>query len=223
MIVGSVMTVSGMLLPALVPHVAALGLAGLCVGVVAALTSGALAAVLALAAVPALARNVTDPDYPRSLDSTGPVAVSWSEPAGFTEIRYSRNRYEAARGDWVRSLARHLADRAARVMAPGERLEVEITDIQRAGQYEPVAGRLDQVRMVRDIYPPRIELRYTRYDASGAPVDSGERELTDIGFLAHSAHALHSQDPLRHEKRLLDQWIRHDLADGANPGGPRGD
>lgn len=172
----------------------------------------ALAAGLALACMSAQARNVTDPDYPRSLDSTGPVAVSWTDPAGFSEIRNSGNRFEAARGDWVRSIARHIGQRAERVLAPGERLEVEITDIQRAGQYEPVAGRMDRVRMVRDIHPPRIELRFARYDASGALLDRGERELTDIGFLSHSAHALHSHDPLRHEKRLLDQWIRRELA-----------
>ena len=173
--------------------------------------AAALACALALAG-PAGATNVTDPDYPRSLDTEGPVAVSWTDPAEFTELRHSRNRFEARRGDWVRSLARHLAKRAARELAPGERLEVEITDIKRAGEFEWSTGRSDHVRVVRDIYPPRIDLRFTRLDAEGNVVDSGERQLTDLGFLSRAGGSVGMDDPLRHEKRLVDDWIRSDIA-----------
>lgn len=172
----------------------------------------AIAAAFALAfAGPAGAGNVTDPDYPRSLADEGPVAVSWGDPAQFTEIRYSRNRFEAIRGDWVRSLARHLAERATTALAPGERLEVEITDIELAGEFEPSARHGDFIRIVRDVYPPRIDLRYTRYDAAGNVLDSGERELGDLGFLSRSVHGGRASDPLRHEKRLIDDWVRSDL------------
>lgn len=173
--------------------------------------AAALACALALAG-PAAAADVTDPDYPRSLDVEGPVAVSWTDPAGFTELRNSRNRFEARRGDWVRNIARHLARRAERELAPGERLEVEITDIERAGEYEMATGYSDHVRVIRDIYPPRIDLRYTRFDDQGNVVDSGERELTDLGFLARGGGSVGMGDPLRHEKRLVDDWIRSDIA-----------
>ena len=174
--------------------------------------TAALAAALALAA-PAAATSVTDPDYPRSLDAEGPVAVSWTDPAGFTELRYSRNRFEARRGDWVRDLARYIAKRAARELAPGERLEVEITDIERAGEFEWAAGRSDHVRVVRDIYPPRIVLNYTLHGSDGEVAGGGERELTDLGFLHRSAGTVSMSDALRHEKRLVDDWVRRDLAD----------
>ena len=166
---------------------------------------------LALAAPVAPAASVTDPDLPRSLAQDGPVAVSWTDPAAFTEIRHSRNRFEAVRGDWVRDIARHVADRAQRALAPGERLEVVITDIERAGEFEPGAGGSDRVRIVRDLYPPRIDLSYTLRDASGRVVASGERRLRDVGFLHRQAGAGNSGDPLRHEKRLVDDWVRDDL------------
>lgn len=169
-------------------------------------------ATLALAGT-AWAINVTDPDYPRSLDQEGPVSVSWTDPAAFTEIRHSRNRFEAVRGDWVRDIAKHLAERAGRALAPGERLEVEITDIERAGEFEPGRGRSDHVRVVRDIYPPRIELDFTLFDAAGKVVDQGERRLTDLGFLNRTTGTVSMGDPLRHEKRLIDDWIRKDLDD----------
>ena len=160
----------------------------------------------------AIAADVTDADYPRSLQHDGPVAVSWTDPSGFTEIRHSRNRFEARRGDWVGDIARHLARRAGGVLGPGERLEVEITDIERAGEFEPGAGRHDHVRVVRDLYPPRIHLNYTRHDAAGNVVDSGERELTDMAFLQGGGGTVSMGDALRHEKRLIDDWVRRDLA-----------
>ncbi|GHD71823.1 hypothetical protein GCM10007164_18470 [Luteimonas padinae] len=174
-----------------------------------ALISAALAAAFV---VPAFAARVTDPELPRSLDADGPVTVSWTDPHAFSEIRYSRNRFEAERGDWVRGIARHLAKRAAGALGPGERLDVVITDIELAGDFEPGAGRSDGVRIVRDIYPPRIDLSYTLYDASGDVADSGERSLRDIGFLHRQAGTVGSGDPLRHEKRLVDAWVRDELA-----------
>ena len=64
------------------------------------LTPVAIATALAFAfAAPAgAATRVTDPDYPRSLEAEGPVAVSWDDPASFTEIRHSRDRFDASRG-----------------------------------------------------------------------------------------------------------------------------
>jgi hypothetical protein len=170
-----------------------------------------LCAVLALAGA-AHAARVTDPDLPRMLEGDGPVAVSWTDPAGFTEIRYSANRFEAVQGDWVRDIARHIASQAARALGPGERLEVVVTDVDRAGDFEPGALRHDHVRVVRDRDPPRIDLAYTLHDAEGQVVDSGERSLRDPGFLQRPGGLVRGGDPLRHEKRLVDTWVRQDLA-----------
>jgi len=173
----------------------------------------ALLASLPLAG-PALARDVTDPDLPRQLAPEGPVSVSWSDPAQFSELRHSRNRFEARRGDWVRGIARHLARRAAERLGPGERLEVEITDIKLAGDFEPGRGHHADARVVRDIYPPRIALRFTLRDARGQVAASGERVLSDPGFLHRGGGTVGMGDALRHEKRLVDDWLRRELPRG---------
>lgn len=155
-------------------------------------------------------RNVTDPDYPRSLPEQGPVSVSWTDPAQFSEIRYSKNRWEARRGDWVRQLAEHLRESAGERLPPGERLDIVITDIRRAGDYEPWHGASAQdIRFMREIYPPRITLNFKHYDASGRIIDEGERKLVDSMYL--SSTSITDSDPLRYEKRMLDDWVRRDL------------
>ncbi|MBJ6982210.1 DUF3016 domain-containing protein [Luteimonas sp. MC1572] len=155
--------------------------------------------------------NVTDADYPRALEAEGPVAVAWTNPEQFTEVRYSRNRFEAVRGDWVRDLAGYLRTTSAAALADGERLDVVITDIDRAGDYEPAMHRLADVRVVRDLYPPSIALRFTLHDAGGQVLAEGERRLTDLGFLSSSVGIPLYTDALRHEKRLLERWVRNEL------------
>ena len=163
-----------------------------------------------LLAAPATARTakVTDPDAPRGLPVAGPVNVSWSDPSRFTELRYSRNRWQSERGNWVLQIARHLRERTERALPAGQRVEFNITDIKRAGDYEPWQGSNAQdVRIVRDVYPPRITFTMIRYGADGQVIEQGEHRLVGMGFLSRGGNTLDS-DPLRHEKRMLDDWIR---------------
>ena len=169
------------------------------------------AALLATSAVSAKVRNVTDPDAPRSLPADGPVAVQWADPAGFTDLKFSGNRWQAAQGNWVFQLAEHLRDSASKRLPEGDRLDVTITDIGRAGRYEPGRGiQLDSVRIMRDIYPPTMELSFKRYDASGQLVDEGQRRLRDSMYLSNSS-IISGNDNLRYEKRLVDDWLREEL------------
>jgi hypothetical protein len=66
------------------------------------------------------------------------------------------------------------------------------------------------VRVVKDIYPPRIDLRFRLTDADGRTLSEGERSLRDSAFLTRDG--LDSNDPLRFEKRLLDSWLRKEFA-----------
>lgn len=170
-----------------------------------------LAAVLACADASARVRHVTDPDAPRSLAEAGPVSVRWEDPATFSEIRYSQNRFESSRGNWVEALAAHLRQYAAARLPAGERLDVNLTDVERAGDFESWRDvRFRDTRFMRDIYPPRIRLSFTRTGADGAIIAQGERRLTDPGFLT-GAGARMDHDPLRYEKALLERWLAREL------------
>lgn len=172
-----------------------------------------LAALAAASGAEARVRNVTDPQAPRALASNAdsPVKVDWTDPAQFADIRYSRNRWEAERGDWVNELAGYFQKTAAKRLPQGQQLQITITDIKRAGDYEPWHGpRFDDVRIVKDIYPPRLSFTWTRTDASGQVVDQGEKKLVDTAFLMSRA-SINDSDPLRYEKRMIDDWVRSEL------------
>ena len=78
---------------------------------------------------------------------------------------------------------------------------MSITDIDRAGAFEPWRGRGD-VRIVRDVYPPRVDLGFTLTGADGAVIKRGERKLRDLALVGRATAS--GSDPLRYEKALLD-------------------
>jgi hypothetical protein len=147
---------------------------------------------------------------PGALPADGPVDVSWRDPESFTEIRYSHNRSEARRGDWLQDLAEYTRKRAQARLPAGERLAVEFVDIDRAGDFEPWRGiSLYDTRFIREIYPPRIVLTFKRTDANGAVLAEGERKLLDPMFMGSVAHT--DTDALRFEKHLIDRWLAREL------------
>lgn len=155
------------------------------------------------------------PDAPRALAAQGPVSVAWADPSGFTELRFSGNRWEAARGGWLQDLAEHMRKRGEQVLPAGERLELTILDITRAGQYEPWRGpQMNDARIVRDIYPPRMTVQFRHLDAAGNLLAEGERRLTDPAFLTN-ASPINGNDTLRFEKRMVDSWLRREFRDHA--------
>jgi len=178
---------------------------------------GALLLACLLAVAPgaqARVRTVTDPQAPRALPADGPVSVQWTDPNQFTEIRFSGNRFQSQQGDWVQDLAEHFRDSIVRRLPPGDRMAITITDIKRAGEFEPWHGpRGDDIRIVKDLYPPRISFSYVWTDSSGKVVDQGEQRLIDTAFLMNDSR-INNSDQLRYEKRMIDDWTRRQFRDG---------
>jgi DUF3016 family protein len=135
------------------------------------------------------------------------VSVHYKDPQHFTEAKRSFGLHLIKANDYLEPLKAYIAQRAARVLAPGQRLDIEVTDVDRAGEYEPWRGpRMDDVRVIKDIYPPRIDLDFVLYGADGKVLRKGHRSLRDLSFLSHNFAA--DNDSLRYEKSLIDQWLR---------------
>ncbi len=166
---------------------------------------------LATATAAARTRNVTDPDAPRALPVEGSVQVQWTDPSQFSDLKFSGNRWRAAQGNWVEELAEHLRTSAGKRLPEGERLDVTITDIHRAGRYEPWHGmHLQDVRFLRDHYPPSMSLEFHRYAADGTLIAEGTREMRDAGFLTGGGSPT-ARENLYYEKRMIDGWLRDEL------------
>ena len=141
--------------------------------------------------------------------AAAPVTVAFVQPERFTDVGDREVTSPNVRAAFLRALERHLQRSAGARLVPGQTLTVTITDIDMAGAFEPWRRTGTDVRIVREIYPPRINLTFRLTDASGATEREGARKLVGLEFLARPT--LPTSDPLVYEKALLDDWLGDDL------------
>ena len=153
------------------------------------------------ASLSAIARDVDKKDY-----NSEQVSVTWNDPAQFRELHYGRNFQQPKPEVWLTEFQKTLVKRAEHVLQPGQHLSVTITNVKLAGQVEPFhgAGATD-VRVIKSIYPPEIELTFSLTGTDGQVLDSGERKLRDIAFLDRGTAS--RSDTYRFEKRMLNDWV----------------
>ncbi|WP_292962824.1 DUF3016 domain-containing protein [Nitrobacter sp.] len=110
------------------------------------------------------------------------------------------------------ALQAHLERLGKRFLAPGQTLNIDILDIDLAGYQQPLRFGPNNVRIVRGVTPPRIELRYVLSE-KGRRKRSGQETLTDINYQINPS-ARFSSDRYVYEKALLDDWFRRAFATG---------
>lgn len=139
--------------------------------------------------------------------------VVFVDPEKFTDVRDSYTGTDSGREATLDQIRDYMLEEAQRFIPDGYKLFVSVTDIDLAGDFEPWRGpRWDDVRVVKDIYPPRINLSFRVTDSSGQVVKEGKRDLRDMAFLMKITTTFRD-DPLRHEKTLLDDWFRDEFRD----------
>ena len=105
-----------------------------------------------------------------------------------------------------RHLARTLTKLGERDLPPGRKLTVELIDVRPAGQFEPWRATADNVRILRDVTPPSVKLRY-RLTEGKRVISSGEETVTDMNYLWDVA-ARSSIGSFPYETELMRDWFR---------------
>ncbi len=137
------------------------------------------------------------------------ITVTYADPENFSEVRQFGQQNRFNRVNYLEPLKTHLIKQATRMLPPGDRLDVTITDIKLAGGYEPWHGpNMTHVRFMKDIYPPRIDLTFTLIGSNGEMLQEGSRKLRNLGYLQSGVGRLGDSDPLRYDKALIDSWLR---------------
>lgn len=145
-----------------------------------------------------------------SAEPSAAVTVDFVDTDNFTDFTNSYSFPDRGRDKFIDNLSDYITQRAERKLPKGLSLRVVVTDVDMAGEFEPWrASSSSDVRIVKDLYPPRISLSFRVVDAEGAVVAEGNRKLRDMSFM-YSSRAL-NDDPLKYEKKLLDRWISREL------------
>jgi hypothetical protein len=140
------------------------------------------------------------------------VNVVFNNPEKFTDVKSSYMESDKDREFILEQIKDFIVERAGARMADGQTLDITINDIDMAGDYEPWHGpRAQDIRIIKDIYPPRIDLDFKLTDASGKVLAEGSRQLRDLNFMT-TTPMIPSDDMLRHEKSLINNWLSTEFA-----------
>ncbi|RXF73750.1 DUF3016 domain-containing protein [Hansschlegelia zhihuaiae] len=131
------------------------------------------------------------------------VAVSYAPAREVSPLVY---RSVSERDALFADVARLLKRLGERDLPASRKLSVELLDIRPAGQFEPWRPGADQVRVLRDVTPPVIKLRYALTER-GRAIARGEETLSDMNYLWNlSARSSLSSFP--YERELVRDWFR---------------
>ena len=144
-----------------------------------------------------------------SLGQEPPVEVQYVHAENFADVGNHRFSDERIRAAYLEQLRGHLVKQAAAVLAAGEQLSVSITELDMAGEFESWRPPMGDARIVKDIYPPRIDLTFRLAAGDGKVIKEGARELRDAEFMMGANR--YPADPLRYEETLLDRWLEQEL------------
>lgn len=141
---------------------------------------------------------------------TATVDVQFDKPEDFTDVKDSAMGSDKGRDSILEEISDYIKERAVGIIPEGSVLKLTFTEVDLAGDFEPARSvRFQDVRIVKDIYPPRFDFTYTLTDASGAVIKQGTEKLRDLSFMMRMT--ISRNDPLHYEKDMLLDWIRGNL------------
>jgi hypothetical protein len=140
---------------------------------------------------------------PLSVEAAGAVGVIFVNPERYRDIG---DRYASRRSGVLNEVESYFNYLGERYLKDGQVLRIEVLNIDLAGQYEPWRFELSDVRVMRDVTPPRFKLRYALVDR-GKLLMRAEENVTDMTYL-WGAGSIYGDRRLGYEKKMLRDWFR---------------
>ncbi len=131
------------------------------------------------------------------------VEITWTEPEQYRDIHPGEGSRKHFREQTFKNFEKHFSKLASQL--PEEQiLKIEVTDIDLAGSTHH--GGINRIRVVKEIYSPRMEFSYQLVNADGANVLEGDANLKDMNFMM-SRTLKYRNDSLGYEKVMIDKWF----------------
>jgi hypothetical protein len=164
-----------------------------------------LAATFALAAL----RGVAFAADPVPADAErGTVTIQ--KPEAFKDFKATCVGMDERTRGMLADLVQFIRRTGARFVPDGGALEITLADVDMAGEFETWRGpQACSVRVMLDLYAPRIVLDFRLTGRDGAVVSAGRRDVADPLYLTRAVTL--STDPLRYEKNLLLGWLQKEF------------
>lgn len=139
------------------------------------------------------------------LTKDGMVNITWQQPDSYRDIKAGSDIQSRFDKRLFNALTASLNKQAEQVLKTGQSLELTVTNLDLAGDMRPTFGATaNDLRVVKNIYPPRISFSY-KLLSDGKVMVAGTENLSDMNFLGgiQSGH----QKAFHYEAKMLDKWL----------------
>jgi len=129
--------------------------------------------------------------------------VTWTDYKSYRDIHEGNGGRKQFRERIFKDFEKHFAELAA-TLPEGQTLTIEVTDVDLAGDTH--LGGINRTRVVKHMYPPRMNFSYKLVDAEGKVIQSDEVILKDMNFMSGTSLKYRNKS-LGYEKKMLDDWF----------------
>ena len=137
------------------------------------------------------------------------VEVKWSNTEKYSDIDAGEEHRKHFKDRTFKAFEQHFTKMAESLPAQ-QKLVLDITNLDLAGDVNH--GGIKRIRVVKNIFFPRMEFSYQLLSADNSIVKSAEISLKDMGFLSHS-NLRYRNKALGYEKEMFDDWFKKAFAD----------
>jgi hypothetical protein len=136
----------------------------------------------------------------------GDVKVIWQNPEKYTDIRATHEQQDRFQQRLFSHMDKVFTDLAQTLPADSQ-LEITVTDFDLAGDIPPMlAGRINEVRVIKDIYSPKIAFTYSF--SHNNQIISGNESIRDLNFMSGISRSFRSDEFYYEEKMLKKGFDR---------------
>lgn len=131
-------------------------------------------------------------------------SVEWKDTENYRDLKTANGSKKSFREQFFKEIEEHISE-LVQTLPENNSLKLVITNVDLAGNIQFVGTR--QLRIVKEIFMPKIWLSYELTDDSGKVIKSETVEIKDSSFLNHTNSRL-ERESFGHEKAMLTRWFR---------------
>ena len=132
------------------------------------------------------------------------IEVKWSNSDKYDDIDAAGEHRKHFKDRVFKSFEKHFTKVAA-ALPENHKLIIDVTNMDLAGDVN--FGGIKRIRIIKDIFFPRMEFSYQLLNAENDVVKSADVSLKDMGFLMNSRLKYNSKS-FSYEKEMFDVWFK---------------
>lgn len=134
----------------------------------------------------------------------GEITVTWKNPETFSDVRAANESQSKFRDRVIAKLTKHWQEQAEQ-LPDGIKLEIVMTNLNLAGQVEYSFAMNRDIRVVKNLYWPRMSFEYKLLDGKSV-INKGQEQLSDMMFMDRG-NLRSNRDVYSYEKRIISDWF----------------